>query len=117
MSHARRPRETALLREVLGWTSPIVAGAVAWLVLSAMVDTEEAWDGGHYRWVMLAVAFLLGLAIGERPWRTGLSLAGSRLAVLLVATAVRGEEPTFLLVGVTLSWSLEFSGPPSPASG
>ena len=102
MSRASQPRKPVRLGHVLGWTSPILAGVVVWLVLSAMTDTGEAWDEGPYWWVMLAVAFLLGLAIGERPWRTGLSLAASQLSVLLVATALKGEEPTFLLVGVAL---------------
>ncbi|MDP8943634.1 MAG: hypothetical protein M3N16_05895 [Actinomycetota bacterium] len=64
------------------------------------MDTGEAWDGSAYWPVMLAVALVLGLATGERPWRTGLLLAASQLGVLLVTLALRGGEPTFLVVGI-----------------
>ncbi len=86
----------------------IAAGALLWVVGSAVSDRREAWDSGAY-WALfypaaIAVCALLGYLFPERPWRWCVALFAAQFVTMaLLSGEVGNLAPLGLILFGVLS--------------
>ena len=76
-------------------------GIVYWSAFSAVVATNEPWDGAYY-WSAaypgsMVIAVALGFVWRRRAWITGLSLTFAQLPIMLANTGI-GPLAVFAVV-------------------
>ncbi len=81
-----------MLAELKQAMAGLSIGLVYWSTFSALVATNEPWDGRYY-WSAaypgsMVIAVALGLVWRRRGWITGLSLTFAQLPIILVNTGV-----------------------------
>lgn len=85
-----KPLETIMFTGSKQAVFAATIGLVYWSAFSAIVGTNEPWDGAYY-WSAaypgsIVVAIVLGLVWRRRAWITGLSLTFAQLPIILVNT-------------------------------
>lgn len=79
----------------------ILIGIVYWSAFSALVATNEPWDGAYYWSAAYPGSMILAIALGfvfrRRAWITGLSLTFAQLPIMLANTGI-GSLVVFAVV-------------------
>ncbi len=86
----------------------LIAGALLWVVASALGGRREAWDSDAYWTVGYPLALLasggLGYLFPERPWRWALAVfAGQFVAMVVRSGEIGGLAPLGLALFAILS--------------